>query len=170
MTQWAFVRFKKFLRFFDCLRVIPQQITDFSLSRSVRQQHKLSPLHGPLAVGHMVAVDFTNEVMHDIQFISYSLNQPAHRNGALCLIHSLYPAIVGSQRTDIPSLTIVQTIQNFCAIIKKIIAGFKTVICRNDDFLLILLKQVQHFLRCSVSGQPINVRSDRGVELSKRGI
>ncbi|CAN4032789.1 30S ribosomal protein S20, partial [Dysosmobacter welbionis] len=88
-AQGALVWLEQLFRALNGLGVIPQQIADFSLSGAVGEQHELCPLHSPLPVGHMVAIDLREQIPHNLQIIPHFLNQPSYCNGGFRLADPL---------------------------------------------------------------------------------
>ena len=141
-----------------------------ALGRAVAQQQKLSTLHRTLAVAQMAAVDLPHQLAHLLQLIPQLLHQLPHGGGRLGRGAALHPGVIQRQGTEIDGLALVQPLLQSRAVVEQVVAGLEPVVGGGHHLLLVLAKQLQHLLRGTVAGQPVDVVADGGVEPPERAV
>ena len=77
---------------------------------------------------------------------------------------ALHPGIIQRQLGQVLVLALVQPLFEVGAVIEEVITGLEAVVRRRHHLFLILVKQLQHFLRGAVAGKTVDVMPDGRVE------
>lgn len=128
------------------------------------QQQELCPLHGPLAVADVAGVDLAHEQAHLFQRVPLLLQQGFHPGRSLVWSAALHPGIVQRQPGQLVFLAVVQLLFQISTVVEQVIAGLEAVVSGGHHFFLVLVEELQHLLRGTVAGEPVDIMPDGCVQ------